>query len=139
METFILLSLSALIALLIHVTFSGVSILIARRHKNVLNEFVAVEDSISEKNVNGYGRPTRVFVPNVLARWPWPRRINPNYDVVGKEAAAWMTNFRAFSPKAQDAFNRCDFSRWSPSYPVCVPILFGRSPRLFGLPDSQQR
>ncbi|KAF8452301.1 hypothetical protein L210DRAFT_3384514, partial [Boletus edulis BED1] len=52
---------------------------------------------------------TKVFIPNTLARWPWPRRINPHYDAVKKESAAWTTSFGAFSPKAQHAFNRCDF------------------------------
>lgn len=134
METYTLLSLSVLKGLLIHFAFCGVSILIARRHKNV-----AVEKSAPKNNVDRCGRPTRIFIPNVLARWPWPRRINPNYAVVKKEAAAWMTSFRAFSPKAQDAFDRCDFSGYFPSYPVHIPILFDRSARLLSLPDGKQR
>lgn len=134
-----LLLLSALIGLLIHLAFCGVSILIARRHKSVTNETVVVEKSAPKKNVDKYGRPTRIFIPNVLARWPWPRRINPNYAVIKREAGAWMTSFRAFSPKAQDAFDRCDFSGYFPSYPVRIPILFDRPARLFSFPDGKQR
>ncbi|KAF8433262.1 isoprenoid synthase domain-containing protein [Boletus edulis BED1] len=75
------------------------------------NEPVAHQGSILDKNTNKHGRPTRrVFIPNVLGRWPWPHRINPNYAAVRKEADAWVTNFHAFSPKAQDAYNRCDFN-----------------------------
>ena len=110
METFNHLSLSPLIGLLILCAIRGVSVLIPRIHKTVTNESIAREESAFETNVNKGSRPTRIFLPNVLARWPWSRRMNPNFAVVKKEADAWITNFQAFSPKAQDAFNRCDFS-----------------------------
>jgi hypothetical protein len=115
METFNQLSLSLLIGLLILHAIHGISVLIARIHKSIANESLVREETALEKNDNRYARPTRIFIPNVLARWPWPRRINPNYAVVKKEADFWMTSFQAFSPKAQDAFNRCDFSQCFPS------------------------
>ncbi|KAF8546266.1 terpenoid synthase [Imleria badia] len=89
--------------------FRGVYALISGL-KSITNEPVVREELVSEKNINRYGGPTRIFIPNVLVRWPWPRRINPHYAVVKKEADAWITSFQAFSPKAQDAFNRCDFN-----------------------------
>ena len=136
----ILLSLSPLIGLLILCAFRGVSILIARKHKNNINESLVREELSHEKNVNKCSKHSRIFIPNVLARWPWPdRRINPNYAVVKKEADNWMASFQPFSPKAQDAFNRCDFSKWCPSYSCRILILFDRSPRLSSLPYSQKR
>ena len=48
----------------------------------------------------------------MLATWKWPRRINPHYDEVKQASAAWLAGFGAFSPKAQQAFDRCDFSMW---------------------------
>ena len=56
-------------------------------------------------------RPAKIFIPDLLAKWPWPRRINPHYPVVAKKSAAWAASFGAFSPKAQHAFNRGDFSK----------------------------
>ncbi|KAN0078464.1 Isoprenoid synthase domain containing protein [Tylopilus felleus] len=107
METYTLLSLSAFIGLIIHFTSNGVSVLLARRRKGLVNGFV------TEKG------PTKVFIPNTLARWPWPRRINPHYAEVKKESAAWTASFGAFSPKAQHAFNRCDFNRLAcMAYPI---------------------
>jgi hypothetical protein len=91
-------------------------------HNRVTNESIVREGSTLEKKDHRYGRPTRIFIPNVLARWPWPRRINPNYAVVKKEADAWLTSFQAFSPKAQDAFDRCNFGRCIPSYSVFILI-----------------
>ena len=125
METFILLSLSSLIGLLIHWAFRGVSVLIGRKHKSTTNNSLVREGLAPEKkNDNRYGGPARIFIPNVFARWPWPSRINPNYAVVKKEADAWMTSFQAFRPEAQDAFNRCDFSKCFPSYSFRILICF---------------
>ena len=131
METSTLLLLSALVSFLVLFAPRGVSALNARI-KSATNEPIIRHASVPQKI-------TRIFVPNVLARWPWPRRINPNYSVVKKEADAWIMSFQAFSPKAQNAFNRCDFSVSFPSYFARVPILFARSPRLFSISPSEQR
>lgn len=53
-------------------------------------------------------------IPNTLANWPWPRTINSHYESCKAESAAWVESFQAFSPKAQKAFNKCDFSRLRP-------------------------
>lgn len=53
----------------------------------------------------------RFYIPDTLRNWPWPRRLNPHYAVCKAESAAWCESFKAFSPKAQNAFNRCDFSK----------------------------
>ncbi|THH07387.1 hypothetical protein EW146_g9336, partial [Bondarzewia mesenterica] len=52
----------------------------------------------------------RFHLPDVLAHWPWVRSINPLYEEVRDESAAWVESFKLFSEKAQKAFNRCDFS-----------------------------
>ncbi|KAG6374646.1 terpenoid synthase [Boletus reticuloceps] len=124
METPIVLSLGLLIVLLIHFASSSILGLITRGRKRITSEPILREETPHKKSVNKYGTPTRIFIPNVFARWPWPRRIHPNYAVVKEEADTWMTSFEAFSPKAQDAYNRCDFSK---------------SPRMFSFPYSEQR
>ena len=139
METFIFLSLTPLIGLLILCAFRDISVLISRKQKSISNESTVREESAHEKNDDKSSRPTRIFIPNVLARWPWPRRINPNYAVVKKESDAWMASFQAYSPKAQDAAYRCDFSKSFPSYFVRKLILFNRSPQQFSLSYSQKR
>jgi hypothetical protein len=53
----------------------------------------------------------RYYIPNNLDNWKWPRHINPHYAEVKAESAAWARSFGAFSPKAQDAYDRCDFSK----------------------------
>ncbi|KAG2040647.1 terpenoid synthase [Suillus americanus] len=52
----------------------------------------------------------KIFIPDVLARWPFPRRPNQHYSKVSAESSAWLESFKAFSPKAQQAFDRCDFN-----------------------------
>ncbi|EIM79126.1 terpenoid synthase [Stereum hirsutum FP-91666 SS1] len=50
-------------------------------------------------------------IPDTLANWPWKRKINQHYEEVKMESASWARSFHAFSPQAQDAFDRCDFKR----------------------------
>ena len=54
--------------------------------------------------------PERYYIPNNLDQWKWPRHINPHYPEVKAASAAWARSFGAFSPKAQEAYDRCDFS-----------------------------
>ncbi|KAK0670689.1 isoprenoid synthase domain-containing protein [Cercophora samala] len=51
-----------------------------------------------------------IHLPDTLRNWPWKRTINPHYEDCKRESEAWIESFQAFSPKAQQAFNRCNFS-----------------------------
>ncbi|GJE99460.1 terpene synthase [Phanerochaete sordida] len=53
--------------------------------------------------------PKTIFIPDTLARWPFPRRINPHYKTVAPQSAAWLREFHAFGPRSQLAFDKCDF------------------------------
>lgn len=59
-------------------------------------------------------------LPDTLCRWAWSRKLNPNYKKVKEESKAWLESFHAFPPKAQNAFNRCDFSELPPIAVVTV-------------------
>ena len=63
----------------------------------------------------------RYRIPNCLVSWPWPRHLNKHYPEVKAASAAWARSFGAFSPKAQYAYDRCDFSTFlAPhGYNVC--------------------
>ena len=52
---------------------------------------------------------TSIYLPDTLAQWPFPRRINPHYDTVSTQSATWARNFGAFGIRAQKAFDKCDF------------------------------
>ncbi|KAJ7637775.1 terpenoid synthase [Mycena rosella] len=54
--------------------------------------------------------PIQLLFPDTLCNWPWPRHLNPHFELAKDESAAWLETFNAFSPKAQKAFNRCDFN-----------------------------
>ncbi|KAJ6535981.1 terpenoid synthase [Mycena vulgaris] len=65
--------------------------------------------------------PTSIefVLPNTMATWPWQRRINPYFEIVKVESEAWFRTFNAFTPKAQKAFEKCDFCRLaSLAYPA---------------------
>ncbi|KAI0295705.1 terpenoid synthase [Russula brevipes] len=53
---------------------------------------------------------SKYYIPNNLDHWQWPRHLNPYYAEVKAESAAWARSFGAFSPKAQHAYDRCDFN-----------------------------
>ncbi|KAI9436959.1 terpenoid synthase [Lactarius indigo] len=53
----------------------------------------------------------RYDIPINLDKWKWPRRINPHYAEVKVASSEWVRSFGAFSPKAQEAYDRCDFNR----------------------------
>lgn len=53
----------------------------------------------------------RYRIPDNLTNWKWPRHLNPYYLEVKAASAAWARSFGAFSPKAQEAYDRCDFNR----------------------------
>ncbi|KIK17354.1 hypothetical protein PISMIDRAFT_111694 [Pisolithus microcarpus 441] len=50
------------------------------------------------------------YLPNTMANWPWPRRINPFFEQVKVEADEWFRSFNALSPKSLKAFEKCDFA-----------------------------
>ncbi|KAH9965227.1 terpenoid synthase [Russula dissimulans] len=52
----------------------------------------------------------RYRIPDNLTNWKWPRHCNPYYPEVKAASAAWARSFGAFSPKAQYAYDRCDFN-----------------------------
>ena len=79
---------------------------------NALNSFTADKESTADKASNEH-RLVKIFIPNLVARWPWPRRINPHYDAVKNESASWIAGFGAFSPEEQRAIDFCDPSEGS--------------------------
>ncbi|KAG1847828.1 terpenoid synthase [Suillus subalutaceus] len=67
--------------------------------------------SVTVNAGDGCDQPLKkIFIPDLLARWPFPRRLNQHYSKVSAESSAWLESFKAFSPKAQHAFDRCDFN-----------------------------
>ncbi|KAI0265534.1 terpenoid synthase [Gloeopeniophorella convolvens] len=51
------------------------------------------------------------YIPDLLKDWQWRGRlINPHYQEVKEVSESWTRSFGAFSPKAQHAFDRCDFN-----------------------------
>ncbi|KAG1876689.1 terpenoid synthase [Suillus subalutaceus] len=47
----------------------------------------------------------KIFIPDLLARWPFPRLLNQHYSEVDAESSAWLESFKVLSPKAQQAFD----------------------------------
>ncbi|KAG6915082.1 hypothetical protein DXG01_013552 [Tephrocybe rancida] len=61
-----------------------------------------------------------IFVlPDTLTHWPWKRKLHPLYLEAKTESSAWVQSLNAFSPRAQRAFDLCDFSLLaSLAYPI---------------------
>jgi len=64
-----------------------------------------------------------VKVPDLLRAWPWQRHLNDHYEEAKAASLAWVTSFRAFDAKSQDAFDRCDFGPLSERSYAMAPLL----------------
>ncbi|KAG0706610.1 isoprenoid synthase domain-containing protein [Suillus ampliporus] len=53
----------------------------------------------------------RMYLPDTMTNWPWPRAINPHFEEVKAEVDASFRDFKALSPESQEAFDKCDFAR----------------------------
>jgi hypothetical protein len=84
-----------------------------------MNEKVRVQydrstigESVNTNPRDGDHKPLKkFFIPNTLATWPWPRRVNEYTTEVCAESSAWVKSFPAFSPKAQESVDRCKFGK----------------------------
>ncbi|KAH9026094.1 terpenoid synthase [Lactarius hengduanensis] len=54
--------------------------------------------------------PERYYIPKTLENWKWPRHINSHHNEVQAETAAWIKSSGVLSPKAQEAYDRCDIN-----------------------------
>jgi hypothetical protein len=54
--------------------------------------------------------PVQVSLPDLEANWNWPRRLNPHIHEISQECSDWAVGFKAFTPQAQKAFDKCNFS-----------------------------
>lgn len=70
-----------------------------------------------------------IVLPNFEATWRWSRQINPHTNAIRQDTLEWAASFKAFSPKAQRAFDKCDFSKGPLSIPsgsvLKVPECYG--------------
>ncbi|KAI0023873.1 terpenoid synthase [Xylariomycetidae sp. FL0641] len=55
-------------------------------------------------------QPQQITLPDFEAGWMWPRRVNPHTAEIRQECIDWAASFGAFTPKAQIAFDKCDFN-----------------------------
>ncbi|KAG2099848.1 terpenoid synthase [Suillus discolor] len=67
-------------------------------------------------------RPKTIYLPDTMVTWPWPRTINPHYKDVKAEVDASFRDFKALSPKSQEAFDKCDFA-------LLTALLYPKAPR----------
>ena len=51
------------------------------------------------------------FLPETLRAWPWPSSVNPHYEVVAAESLDWLHSYKFFPPKAQLAFDKCNYGK----------------------------
>ncbi|KAF9067337.1 terpenoid synthase [Rhodocollybia butyracea] len=52
----------------------------------------------------------KFYLPDTLAKWPWPLHLNPAYEEQKALSSAWLRSFNAFDPSSQKAFDLCDFN-----------------------------
>jgi Delta6-protoilludene synthase len=48
-------------------------------------------------------------LPDPVARWPWPRKLNRHYQQVKPESDSWIRGFEALDAQSQRSFDLCNF------------------------------
>lgn len=75
----------------------------------------------------------KIFLPDLEANWHWPRRVNPHTESIKPECQEWVSAFEAFTPEAQKAFDKCNFSNSAPQITKPTPTLTRNQDILTGL------
>lgn len=57
--------------------------------------------------------PPEFRLPELVAQWPWPRKLNQHYQEAKSESGKWLRDFEALDAKSQRSFDFCDFRRYS--------------------------
>src|SRR6266571_6723691 len=63
-------------------------------------------------------------LPDPLAQWPWPRKLNQHYAEVKPESDNWIHSFEALDPESQRSFDLCNFCKY-----ICFVLTFFRIER----------
>ncbi|KAG1722252.1 terpenoid synthase [Suillus lakei] len=56
-------------------------------------------------------RPKVIYLPDTMTNWPWPRAMNPHFEVVKAEVDVSFREFKALSAESQAVFDKCDSAR----------------------------
>jgi hypothetical protein len=51
-------------------------------------------------------------LPDLVAQWPWPRKLNQHYQEAKSESGKWLQHFKVLDAKSQRSFNFCDFRKY---------------------------
>ena len=57
--------------------------------------------------------PSQLRLPDLLAQWPWPRKLNQHYQEAKTESDKWLRGFEVLDAKSQRSFDLCDFRQYS--------------------------
>ncbi|KAI9435079.1 terpenoid synthase [Lactarius indigo] len=49
-------------------------------------------------------------LPDLLAKWPWPRVVNKHYEEIRPQFDEWVHAFEALDAKSQRSFDLCNFA-----------------------------
>ena len=52
-------------------------------------------------------------LPDLLSKWPWPRKLNPHYQEARSESDKWLRDFEALDSELQRTIDFCDFRKYS--------------------------
>ena len=54
----------------------------------------------------------QLSLPDLLAQWPWPGKLNQHYAEVKPESDEWIHSFEALDAKSQRSFDLCNFCKY---------------------------
>ncbi|KAG1778792.1 terpenoid synthase [Suillus placidus] len=83
-----------------HLVSSLVAPLAVYKRNSVAYDGPTALGSVNGNVEYGYDQPQKnIFIPDLLAKWPFPRRLNNYYPKVRAESSAWLESFKPSAPK----------------------------------------
>ena len=86
--------------------------------------------------------PLQFTLPDLLAKFPWPRNLSEHFCEAKAESSAWTESFHPFDEDGLKGFNLCDFSKSiSPAFQghISQRSFIFRSPCLLSILPSRER
>jgi len=67
--------------------------------------------------------PLQFTLPDLLAKFPWPRNLSEHFCEAKAESSAWTESYHPFDEEGLKGFNLCDFSKWKSLDSFTITIL----------------
>ena len=78
----------------------------------VLDSTIAKSHLVALLSISTMSNLPHFSLPDPLAQWPWPRKLNQHYAEIKPESDHWIRSFKALDAESQRSFDLCNFCKY---------------------------